>query len=149
MYRFFNCFSIFYIFLLTSVVFPITATAQSNEDFRIINNAGRGGMITGYFDKQGKSAPPINRGVWSSNQWGTRYLINAFNLTNYKPSEKSVYVARGLSFKNAKSKYEEATHYIRHPSNNKICIVHFVRTWKKTNTEIYATLIGCHVVSLP
>jgi hypothetical protein len=108
--------------------------------------------------QKGDAAYPLDSGVWyqddESHQWGIEYLVKAFGLEDYEPSKKSVLVAKGWEHIGPNNQYSESTHYIYHPSKEKVCIIHFIRRWAKSgsgnsHSSIDANLIGCHTIFSP
>lgn len=155
----------FFIFTCTAAIFGITASfAAETTDLPSMP----GMKFETRSDLPGKSVARLS---WDSNcgtmgidaqiwrpdriYWGTRYLVDAFNLKEFSPSSNNVVVFVGLRLDDVTEFQWEALHYIYHPNKQKVCIVHFRNWWycKRTTPThpsyngtswIDATLIGCH-----
>jgi len=137
--------------IIFTLLLPMSVISQESMTFKIITNPKLSpALITGFLQTT-SGIKTINESVWSSTQWGTKYLVSAFGLGAYKPSRYTVAVTNGREFKTTTNRYAQTTHYIYNPEKTSVCILHFKRSTKVSNnsSSIWISLIGCHNTSLP
>lgn len=142
------------------IVMALSLGLLNGEDgngiqFYVSKDPSSPAMITAamHWPKEGPTRT-IDAWAWHEDQWGPKYLIQAFGLESYKPTQLSVVIARGIQAFSDTHKYEEMTHYLYNPDKTKVCILLFKRKWVlpssgDSHSYISIELVGCHNVSKP